>query len=144
MMAGALAGISEHAVMFPVDSIKTRMQVYSTSPQAIYSGMTEAFTRISSTEGAARLWRGVGSVILGAGPAHAVHFGTYEAIKDWGGGNESGAHVGATGAFFACDTGVRLIGVSPSFRGCSSDDSIRRLHEPLRWLDSLLRVLTIR
>ncbi|KAF5383707.1 hypothetical protein D9615_003667 [Tricholomella constricta] len=90
MLAGALAGISEHAVMFPVDSIKTRMQVFATSPVAVYSGVGNAFTRISSTEGMRALWRGVSSVVLGAGPAHAVHFGTLEAVKELAGGNEAG------------------------------------------------------
>lgn len=98
--------------MFPVDSIKvgplcqlsadprshssnifvqTRMQVFATSPAAVYTGIGNAFTRISATEGARALWRGVSSVILGAGPAHAVHFGTYEAIKEFAGGNVEGS-----------------------------------------------------
>ncbi|PVF99893.1 putative MRS4-protein of the mitochondrial carrier family [Serendipita vermifera] len=81
MLAGALAGISEHAVMFPVDSIKTRLQLLSPSPAAVYSGMSNAVARISSTEGLRTLWRGVASVIAGAGPAHAVQFGTLEAVK---------------------------------------------------------------
>ncbi|CAG7851730.1 Uncharacterized mitochondrial carrier C8C9.12c [Serendipita indica DSM 11827] len=88
MLAGALAGISEHAIMFPVDSIKTRMQVLSPSPAAIYSGMSNAITRISSTEGLRTLWRGVASVIAGAGPAHAVQFGTLEAVNDMMGKRE--------------------------------------------------------
>ncbi|KAI0072690.1 mitochondrial carrier [Panus rudis PR-1116 ss-1] len=91
MMAGALAGITEHAVMFPVDSIKTRMQVFATTPEALYTGIGNAFTRISSTEGMRALWRGVSSVIMGAGPAHAVHFGTYELVKELAGGNVNGA-----------------------------------------------------
>ncbi|KAG9312970.1 mitochondrial carrier domain-containing protein [Chiua virens] len=90
MLAGALAGITEHAVMFPIDSIKTRMQVFAASPAAVYTGIGNAFTRISSTEGMRALWRGVSSVILGAGPAHAVHFGTYEAVKELAGGNNVG------------------------------------------------------
>jgi len=90
MLAGALAGITEHSVMFPVDSIKTRMQVFATSPAAVYTGIGNAFTRISSTEGVRALWRGVSSVIVGAGPAHAVHFGTYEAVKELTGGNRDG------------------------------------------------------
>lgn len=90
MLAGALAGISEHAVMYPIDSIKTRMQVFATSPVAVYTGVGNAFTRISSTEGIRALWRGVWSVVLGAGPAHAVHFGTLEAVKELMGGNEGG------------------------------------------------------
>jgi len=96
MLAGALAGISEHAVMFPVDSIKTRMQVFSTSPAAVYSGIGNAITRISSTEGARALWRGVASVVAGAGPAHAVYFGTYEVVKEWAGGNRAGHQFAAT------------------------------------------------
>jgi solute carrier family 25 iron transporter 28/37 len=91
MLAGALAGITEHSVMFPVDSIKTRMQVFATSQAAVYTGIGNAFTRISSTEGVRALWRGVSSVIMGAGPAHAVHFGTYEAVKELTGGNKEGS-----------------------------------------------------
>ena len=56
----------------------------------MYTGIGNAFTRISSTEGVRVLWRGVSSVIMGAGPAHAVHFGTYEAIKEVTGGNREG------------------------------------------------------
>ncbi|KAG8929176.1 Fe(2+) transporter [Tulasnella sp. 418] len=91
MLAGAMAGISEHAVMFPVDSIKTRMQVFTAAPGgSTYSGVANAFSRISSTEGLRALWRGVASVIMGAGPAHAVHFGAYEFVKELAGGNKPG------------------------------------------------------
>lgn len=73
------------------------MQVFATSPAAVYSGIGNAFTRISSTEGMRALWRGVSSVIVGAGPAHAVHFGTYEAVKELAGGNQGeGSHFVAT------------------------------------------------
>src|ERR1700734_1848878 len=72
------------------------MQVFATSPAAVYTGVGNAFTRISSTEGMRALWRGVSSVILGAGPAHAVHFGTYEAVKELAGANEAGNHWIAT------------------------------------------------
>jgi len=91
MLAGALAGITEHSVMFPADMIKTRMQVFTTSPAAMYTGIGNAFSRISATEGLRALWRGVSSVILGAGPAHAVHFGTYEFVKELTGGNDEGS-----------------------------------------------------
>jgi solute carrier family 25 iron transporter 28/37 len=98
MAAGALAGISEHGIMFPIDSIKvrrrprhshadvsscaqTRMQVYTNTPAAIYTGMGDAYRRISNLEGHRRLWRGVWSVVLGAGPAHAVYFGARHCAK---------------------------------------------------------------
>ncbi|KAJ3005926.1 Fe(2+) transporter [Thoreauomyces humboldtii] len=81
MLAGALAGITEHTVMYPLDSVKTRMQVLSPNPQAIYSGVVNALSRISTAEGSRALWRGVSSVIVGAGPAHALYFATYEKCK---------------------------------------------------------------
>lgn len=70
--------------------------MFATSPAAVYTSMGNAFSRISSTEGIRALWRGVSSVILGAGPAHAVHFGTYEAVKELAGANEAGNHWVAT------------------------------------------------
>ncbi|OZJ03434.1 hypothetical protein BZG36_03185 [Bifiguratus adelaidae] len=88
--AGALAGIAEHTVMYPVDSIKTRMQVLNPTPQAVYNGVLNAFSRITVNEGARTLWRGINSVMLGAGPAHALYFAIYEQMKDLFVGGGSG------------------------------------------------------
>ncbi|MCJ1471640.1 Fe(2+) transporter [Lambiella insularis] len=92
MLAGAFAGIAEHTVMYPVDLLKTRMQVVKPSPGAIYSGLTNAFTTITRSEGTWSLWRGMTSVIVGAGPAHAVYFATYETVKQAMGGNDRNTH----------------------------------------------------
>lgn len=90
LMAGAAAGIMEHTVMYPVDAIKTRMQVVGSNN--LYSGIMNAVTRISATEGALTLWRGMTSVIVGAGPAHAVYFAVYESVKNALGGNKDLNH----------------------------------------------------
>ncbi|KAF2730264.1 asparaginyl-tRNA synthetase [Polyplosphaeria fusca] len=90
MLAGAFAGIAEHSVMYPIDLLKTRMQVVNPSPTAIYSGISNAMVTISRVEGFRTLWRGLSSVVLGAGPAHAVYFASYEAVKHALGGNEGG------------------------------------------------------
>ncbi|GAA5814108.1 hypothetical protein MFLAVUS_007598 [Mucor flavus] len=125
-MAGALAGIAEHCAMYPVDSIKTRMQViqsvarpqvFSTVAAAVTAGHqhhphrhlhSAAIAEASSYKGAKfasrNLWRGVNSVVLGAGPAHAVHFATYEACKEAFGGNAGGHHPLTTAAAGACAT----------------------------------------
>ena len=87
------------------------MQVFQSSPAASYSGVGDAFTRISATEGGRALWRGVSSVILGAGPAHAVHFGTYETIKELAGGNRQGSQLMATGAYSGCRSIVLHVGL---------------------------------
>ncbi|KAF2444172.1 mitochondrial carrier [Karstenula rhodostoma CBS 690.94] len=91
MIAGAFAGIAEHSVMYPIDLLKTRMQVVNPSPTAVYSGISNAMVTISRVEGFRTLWRGLSSVIVGAGPAHAVYFASYEATKHALGGNEGGS-----------------------------------------------------
>ena len=61
--AGALAGIAEHSLVFPIDTLKTRQQVLFTLP-----------TKHS-------LWNGVQSILIGSGPAHALQFSVYEFCK---------------------------------------------------------------
>ena len=80
-LAGALAGIAEHSVMYPIDSIKTRMQMIHSTPQAFYQGTWHALRTVYHQEGLWKLWRGIGSVLLGAGPAHAIYFTAYESAK---------------------------------------------------------------
>ncbi|CCK73603.1 Fe(2+) transporter NDAI_0G06200 [Naumovozyma dairenensis CBS 421] len=84
LMAGAFAGIMEHSIMFPIDALKTRIQSTngsSTIPPA--KNIISQISKISTAEGSFALWKGVQSVILGAGPAHAVYFATYEFWKSY-------------------------------------------------------------
>lgn len=46
---------------------QTRMQVVNPSPAAIYTGIGNAIATISRAEGGLALWRGVSSVVVGAG-----------------------------------------------------------------------------
>ncbi|OSS46272.1 hypothetical protein B5807_08694 [Epicoccum nigrum] len=93
MLAGAFAGIAEHSVMYPVDMLKTRMQVMNPGPSATYtSSIANALVTVSRVEGFRSLWKGLSSVVLGAGPAHAVYFASYEATKHALGGNEGESH----------------------------------------------------
>ena len=73
------------------------MQILQPTPQAVYSGVINAASRITTTEGARTLWRGVNSMIMGAGPAHALHFAVYEHAKHAFGGSGSGHHIAAAG-----------------------------------------------
>ena len=55
------------------------MQVIQSSSQPAVTAtavMTKPNISISN------LWRGVNSVVMGAGPAHALYFATYEYVKD--------------------------------------------------------------
>lgn len=80
MTAGAFAGVLEHCIMYPLDSVKTRMQSISPSHSgfSVYQTLSNMVTR----EGLMRPLRGMGAVVLGAGPAHAFYFGTYEYTKE--------------------------------------------------------------
>jgi hypothetical protein len=71
---------------------QTRMQIVSPSAGTVYKGMIQSTMRIASGEGILNLWRGMSSVVVGAGPAHAVYFATYEAVKHLMGGNKTGTH----------------------------------------------------
>ncbi|CAH2275022.1 mitoferrin-1 isoform X1 [Pelobates cultripes] len=81
MLAGAVAGVLEHTVMYPVDSVKTRMQSLQPDPNAKYKGVGEALKRMIRTEGLLTPLRGINVTMLGAGPAHALYFACYEKMK---------------------------------------------------------------
>ena len=108
MLSGALAGTTEHCAMFPLDTIKTRMQTATTSAVAgaTLGGSTApsqsssrwiprsrllgpypvasiraAASGVVRSHGVAGLYRGVAAVGIGAGPAHALYFATYEHMK---------------------------------------------------------------
>ncbi|XP_013103437.1 mitoferrin [Stomoxys calcitrans] len=80
MTAGAIAGVLEHIVMYPMDSVKTRMQ--SLSPATSKLNITATFQNMIRKEGIFRPIRGVTAVVAGAGPAHALYFGSYEMSKE--------------------------------------------------------------
>ncbi|XP_023932636.1 mitoferrin-2-like [Lingula anatina] len=90
MAAGALAGIMEHCVMYPVDSVKTRMMCLRPNPNANYRNLMDAYYTIVRYEGLRTTCRGVSAVIGGAGPAHAMYFACYEKLKWTIGGTRQG------------------------------------------------------
>jgi solute carrier family 25 iron transporter 28/37 len=84
-----------------------RPQVLATSALAHHSTVIVESTEASfkGFKTASRnLWRGVNSVVVGAGPAHALHFATYEACKEAFGANANGHHPFASAAAGAVAT----------------------------------------
>lgn len=81
MLAGSAAGIMEHCVMYPVDSVKTRMQSLQPNPKADYRNFPEGLYKMIRYEGVFRPVRGMSAVVTGAGPAHALYFACYEKLK---------------------------------------------------------------
>lgn len=98
MIAGALAGMGEHMVMYPVDTIKTRMQALAHPGMQLDKSLARAIKSARHREGIRGLYKGVTAVALGAGPSHALYFASYEAAKQLYGGNQPGHQPVATAA----------------------------------------------
>ncbi|KAL6890750.1 mitochondrial carrier domain-containing protein [Trichoderma evansii] len=82
--AGAIAGVSEILVMYPLDVIKTRIQLQTGTAAAsaeAYTGMLDCFQKIVKTEGFSRLYRGISAPILMEAPKRATKFA---ANDEWG------------------------------------------------------------
>lgn len=110
-VAGSIAGVSEHTLMYPFDTAKTYLQACAECPHTASSvtkgasqhklsssamprpGMWTTMRHIvttaelnstgtvSKTAGMTRLWRGVQAIVVGCIPAHAFFFSTYEVTK---------------------------------------------------------------
>ncbi|ESR38395.1 hypothetical protein CICLE_v10028816mg [Citrus x clementina] len=101
MIAGSIAGSVEHMAMFPVDTVKTHMQAIGSCPIKSV-GVRQALKSILKTEGPSGLYRGIGAMGLGAGPAHAVYFSIYEVSKKFlSAGNPNNAVAHAISGVFA-------------------------------------------
>jgi len=82
LIAGAIAGTAEHCIMYPLDSVKTRMQSLVPTQGVEYRSVMNTLTQMVRTEGVLRPVRGMSAVMIGAGPAHALYFSCYERIKN--------------------------------------------------------------
>lgn len=82
-LSGAVAGISEILCMYPLDVVKTRIQLQTAAPgtPGAYTSMLDAFRKIVKNEGFSRLYRGITAPILLEAPKRAVKF---SANDSWG------------------------------------------------------------
>lgn len=81
--AGAVAGISEILTMYPLDVVKTRVQLQTGKATGAdsYNGMLDCFQKIVRNEGFSRLYRGITAPILMEAPKRAIKFA---ANDEWG------------------------------------------------------------
>ncbi|EPS40732.1 hypothetical protein H072_5378 [Dactylellina haptotyla CBS 200.50] len=111
--AGAVAGVSEILVMYPLDVVKTRIQLQvggAAGPDA-YTGTLDCFRKIIKNEGFSRLYRGISAPILMEAPKRATKF----AANDyWGAVYRKAFGMKKTNQPLAVLTGATA-GVSESF-----------------------------
>ncbi|KAI0022829.1 mitochondrial carrier domain-containing protein [Xylariomycetidae sp. FL0641] len=81
--AGAIAGVSEILVMYPLDVVKTRVQLQTGKGVGAdhYNGMVDCLQKIVRNEGFSRLYRGITAPILMEAPKRATKFA---ANDEWG------------------------------------------------------------
>eukprot|EP00871_Galdieria_phlegrea_P002160 jgi/Galph1/2945/GphlegSOOS_G1637.1 len=79
MIAGATAGLTETAIMFPFDTVKTRLQSETIGSES--KNLFSCLSEIVRKEGLLKLWRGLAAASFTAGPGHAIYFATYEIGK---------------------------------------------------------------
>ena len=82
-MFRASAGVAEHCIMYPVDVVKTRMQALAcNTPKFQSKSVVRNILFMMREEGFWRPVQGVQAMALGAGPAHAMYFLSYETMKE--------------------------------------------------------------
>ncbi|KAG0144234.1 hypothetical protein CROQUDRAFT_672496 [Cronartium quercuum f. sp. fusiforme G11] len=75
--AGAIAGVTELLCLYPLDVVKTRIQLQGkvvVAGQDSYNGMIDCFQKIIKTEGFGRLYRGLVPPLMLEAPKRAVKF----------------------------------------------------------------------
>ncbi len=82
-------------------TLQTRMMALAPTPEAQYRNIFQAFSTIVSQEKPRALFRGIGVVATGAGPAHALYFACYEYCKKML-SREDGSNVLAQGELTQC------------------------------------------
>ena len=83
ILAGALTGLGETLLMYPLENIKTQQQLSSAS-------MFETASRTISNDGWSGLYRGIAPILIGAIPTQALRWGSIEMFCASVGGGDCG------------------------------------------------------
>jgi solute carrier family 25 (mitochondrial thiamine pyrophosphate transporter), member 19 len=90
-VAGGIAGVVSKCAIFPLDTIRKRLQVQGPTRERyihkdipLYSGIIHTLTRILRQEGLKGLYKGLGIALVKSGPSAAVTLWVFEgSIRFW-------------------------------------------------------------
>jgi len=82
MAAGCIAGGIEATSVWPMEFIKTQLQLGGKSGKLPYTGMISGLTYTVRTTGFLSLYRGLAPTLLGSMPKAGIRFGLNSVIKD--------------------------------------------------------------
>lgn len=80
MVAGALAGATAQAIIYPLELVKTRLAV---CPCNTYSGIVDCIRKVAKQEGVKAFYRGMVPSMMGILPYAGVDITTFELLKDY-------------------------------------------------------------
>lgn len=92
LIAGGLAGAAEISITYPLEYIKTQLQVTSVTnngSRVSFSGSIDCARKTINSNGVFGLYRGFLTNFLGAIPRTAIRFATFERIADYMQGDEN-------------------------------------------------------
>jgi solute carrier family 25 (mitochondrial carnitine/acylcarnitine transporter), member 20/29 len=76
---GALAGYALWIMIYPIDVVKSKLQLDAFDPsKRAYRGIVDCVRKTVASQGMAGLFRGFGTVMLRAGPVNGATFIGYE------------------------------------------------------------------
>lgn len=75
LLSGAVAGFAVDAILFPLDTLKTRLQLATTATAVGTKAIVQPAAWLSS------LYAGFGPAVLASAPSAAAFFGTYDMTK---------------------------------------------------------------
>lgn len=82
MAAGCIAGGIEATAVWPMEFIKTQLQLSGKTGKLPYTGMISGLTYTVRTTGFLSLYRGLAPTLLGSMPKAGIRFGLNSVIKD--------------------------------------------------------------
>ncbi|GMH44368.1 hypothetical protein BSKO_12302 [Bryopsis sp. KO-2023] len=80
-ISGGLAGMVGTAVAYPLDLVRTRLAVQTTS--MYYQGIRNSLQTIIADEGIRGLYKGLGGSLLQVGPNLAINYCAYETLRSY-------------------------------------------------------------
>mmetsp|Transcript_16713 Transcript_16713/g.25113 ORF Transcript_16713/g.25113 Transcript_16713/m.25113 type:complete len:125 (-) Transcript_16713:1515-1889(-) len=82
MAAGCIAGAIEATAVWPMEYIKTQLQLNAKGSHLPYNGMISGFTYTIKEQGFFSLYRGLAPTLVGSIPKAGIRFGLNSVIKD--------------------------------------------------------------
>lgn len=76
--AGGIAGIASWIGIFPIDLVKSKLQIDAKSKHKMYKNQLQCIKYIYKTSGVRGFYQGISSCLIRAFPVHALNFVVYE------------------------------------------------------------------